>query len=266
MKFSVVTISYNQARFLERAIQSIVCQQDVDLEYILVDPGSTDGSHDIIEAYKSQVAHIIFENDQGPADGLNRGFSRATGDIYCYLNSDDEFEPGVFQQIAAYFGNHADVDVVCGHAWIVNENGRRLRRVWSDPFERLSQAYGGSIQIQPSTFIRAQAFHRTQGFNPENKSNWDGELLVDLALSGARIAIINEYLSKYRVYRSSITGSGAFDKQIKAFACDQFRKLIGRDWRSYDRVIAMFWFIARQFRNPTAFLERIKYGPVYRRR
>src|SRR3546814_4498592 len=118
MRFSVVTISYNQAEFLRRAIDSVRNQSGVDLEYIVVDPGSSDDSRAIIDSYGDRIGHRVYEPDQGPADGLNKGFAHATGDIYYYLNSDDTVELGALYQISQYFKSHPDVDAVCGHAWI----------------------------------------------------------------------------------------------------------------------------------------------------
>ena len=100
MKFSIVTISFNQAPYLETAIRSVLDQNYPDLEYIIVDPGSTDGSRDIIERFRSRFAKIIFEPDQGPGDGLNKGFAHATGDILGYLNSDDALLPGALNGAA----------------------------------------------------------------------------------------------------------------------------------------------------------------------
>jgi glycosyltransferase involved in cell wall biosynthesis len=264
MKVSVVTISFNQARFVERAIKSVLNQSADEIEYIVVDPGSTDGSREIINRYKDRITQTILEKDDGPADGLNRGFARASGDIYCYLNADDEFCDDAFCTAEGYFSSHPDKDVVCGHAYLIDANGRPLRRIWSDPFNILSQAYGYSIQVQPSTFIRARSFKATQGFNPANQSNWDGELLIDLALSGAKIGIIDSFLSKYRVHNSSITGSGKIDELIRSYSRSRFERLMGRKWRGFDSIISKYWFIRRQLRNPEATLERLRYGPVYR--
>ena len=95
MKISVVTISFNQAKYLRQCIDSVLNQNYQNIEYIIVDPGSTDGSRQIIESYGDRVIKI-FEKDAGPADGLNMGFSRATGDIFYFINSDDYVLPGAF--------------------------------------------------------------------------------------------------------------------------------------------------------------------------
>ena len=194
LKFSIVTISLNQAQFLERAILSVLSQKGVDFEYIVVDPGSTDGSREIIERYRPSFSHVVYENDIGPADGLNKGFARATGDVYCYLNSDDAFELGALLRAAQFLDERSEFDVICGHAWVTDRHDNRLRRVWSEPFRPLFVAYGAATQIQPSTFIRRDAFIKAGGFNRANRSSWDGELLVDLFISGARIGIIDEFL------------------------------------------------------------------------
>jgi glycosyltransferase involved in cell wall biosynthesis len=105
-KVSIVTISYNQCAFLERAIQSVLAQNYPEVEYIVVDPGSTDGSRDIIERYRSRISKLILEPDKGPVDGLNKGFSVATGEIYGYLNADDEFLPGAIDKAMRAFASH----------------------------------------------------------------------------------------------------------------------------------------------------------------
>lgn len=265
LKFSVVTISFNQAQFLERAMLSVMRQKNADLEYIVVDPGSTDGSRDIIERHRTSLSHIIYEKDEGPADGLNKGFLKASGDVFCYLNSDDEFEPDAFARVETHLASHPHVDVVCGHAFIVDAAGRRLRRVWSDPFRKTYVAYGAAIQIQPSTFIRADAFRRVRGFNVQNRISWDSELLLDLVLSGARVEILNEFLSLYRLHPAGITGAGLY-KDVAAIQFRlRFERLMGRSWRRRDEIVAKGMFVARQFRNPQAFLERLLRGKVYGR-
>jgi glycosyltransferase involved in cell wall biosynthesis len=265
LKFSIVTVSFNQGEFLERAIKSVIAQVGVEIEYIVVDPGSTDGSRDIIDFYRSHFAHVILEKDAGPADGLNKGFALATGDIYGYLNSDDTLEPGALAAVAEWFEHHNDIDVGCGHAWVTDRHDNRLRRVWSERFERLPVAYGAAIQIQPSTFIRRRAYLACGGFNAKNRSSWDGELLVDLYLSGARFAMIDAFLSCYRLHETSITNSGALEAQKKLWAERRFEKLVRRKWAWRDQFVAMALRMIKHVRNPKALGERVARGPVYRR-
>src|SRR4051812_7605625 len=104
MRLSIITVSFNQRRFLPQCLESVVTQLGSEDEYIVVDPGSGDGSRELISDYArtGKVTRAILEKDQGPADGLNRGFQAATGDILAYLNSDDFLLPGALAYVRAY--------------------------------------------------------------------------------------------------------------------------------------------------------------------
>ncbi|MEZ5932679.1 MAG: glycosyltransferase family 2 protein [Alphaproteobacteria bacterium] len=207
MKISIVTLSFNQGPFLESAIRSVVEQQGVDLDYIVVDPGSADDSRSIIERYQSRISETVLERDDGPADGLNRGFARATGDIYGFLNADDVLRPGALAKIAQAFEQNPEADVISGHGHIIDEQGLPIRRMYSDRFSVWGYLYGGVVLLQQSTFFRARAFEQAGGFNGDNRTCWDGELWLDMALTGKRFQRANGFWSGFRVYGSSITGS-----------------------------------------------------------
>jgi glycosyltransferase involved in cell wall biosynthesis len=244
-------------------MDSVLGQDYDDVEYIVVDPGSTDGSRGIVAQYGDRVV-TIFEADSGPADGLNRGFARATGDVFCYLNSDDTFLPGAFSAVAGFLATHPDTDVVRGHGNVIDENGRAWRRLYSDSFSLGAVACGACLSVQPSTFLRAESFRRVDGFNVRNRSNWDEELLVDMALAGAKIATVNEFLSCYRVHRDSITGSGRLDAAHEEHTLRMFEKVKGRPFRQRDRAYALAYRLLKHGRHPRAFAERLSHGPVYR--
>jgi glycosyltransferase involved in cell wall biosynthesis len=263
MKISIVTISYNQAEFLERAIMSIIDQDYCDFEYIVVDPGSTDGSRDIIERYSSKIDKIIFEPDKGPADGLNKGFKKARGEVYGFLNADDVLFMGTLSKVASFFKEHHDIGVVSAHSFIIDQNDRKLRNSYSDNFSLLLNAYGVGVLMQPSTFFKKNIFFRSGGFNMDNKTNWDGELFIDMALKGARFALVNEFWSGYRLHPFSITGSKCLDEGINAYKKNMFRKIMGRDELVYDQLLTLIFKVYKYFRNPRAFYERITKGPIY---
>lgn len=205
-KVSVVTISYNQKDYLESSINSVLGQGYENLEYIVVDPGSTDGSRMLVESYPEILK--VFEKDAGPADGLNRGFSLASGEIFGYLNSDDVYQPGCIESVVQVFAQNPDVDVVYGNAFVIDSHGKTIRRCFSDRFTLRAAAYGTALVIQPSTFFRRSVFEKVGGFNVENLSNWDAELFIDFALAGAKLRRVNQFWSGYRVHGESITGSG----------------------------------------------------------
>lgn len=214
MKISVVTISYNQAPFLREAIESVLGQNHKDIEYIVVDAGSSDTSRDIINEYKDRLSKIIFEPDEGPADGLNKGLIHCTGDIFCYLNADDRFAIDSFSYVNSFFLNNIDVDVLLGSTAIIDIKGKRKwRRRISAPFDEIRYLEGTALALQQATFIRKKILKDSVRFNTENFTCWDGELLVDALINGAKFKTRHKILGEFRIYPGSITGSGTNRKR-----------------------------------------------------
>ena len=145
MKCSIVTISFNQRAYLETAVRSVLDQDYPDLDYIVVDPGSTDGSREYLQSLSLGNVTLVFEPDDGPADGLNKGFARAKGEMLGFVNSDDILLPGALRKAATYLQNNPEVDVVSGHALIIDDKGATLRRSYSQPFDLRRYAYGACV-------------------------------------------------------------------------------------------------------------------------
>jgi glycosyltransferase involved in cell wall biosynthesis len=208
VKFSIVTISFNQDRFLQETLDSIRVSPPHELQYVIVDPGSTDGARQRIERNRHLFHRIILENDQGPADGLNKGFAACDGDIYAYVNSDDTLTPHALDSVARYFEQHPETDVLFGAVRMVDADGHPvLRGRTPDRFDLRRYADGLCYVWNPSTFIRREAFLKAGGFRVENRVHWDGELVLDLALTGARMAYTNQVFGTYRLHDSSVTVS-----------------------------------------------------------
>ena len=261
MKVSIVTLSFNQAAYLERAMRSVLDQDGVDVEYIVVDPGSTDGSRAIADRHADREAGRIiriYEPDDGPGDGLNKGFARATGDILGYLNADDAYLPGALAEVAAAFAGRGATDVLCGHGLVVDGGDRVLRRFRSAPFGLRRFAFGASVQMQQSTFFRAQAFARTPGFNPANRTCWDAELLMELGLAGARFRIVDRYWSLFRVHAQSITGSGRLNDRYRDDLARMFVRVMGRPPRPSDAWIGRALRLARWGADPVGLAVRLR--------
>jgi glycosyltransferase involved in cell wall biosynthesis len=232
MKISIVTISYNQKEFLRECIDSVLSQDYLDVEYIVVDPGSTDGSRELINSYADRIIRV-FERDHGPADGLNRGFAVATGDVFGFINSDDTLLPGALSAVARKFAR-GNVDVVCGTGNIIDAHGATTRVIASSRMTPWLYVHGGVTVFQQGTFFSADAFRGVGGFNVENGTCWDGELLLDMALSGARFSTIPDRLATFRLHAGSISGSGRLVERYRN-DCDRlFRKATGRDRRPLD--------------------------------
>ncbi len=257
-KISVVTLSFNQARFLENTILSVVNQNYPNLEYIIVDPGSTDGSREIIRRYSNRISHMIFESDNGPADGLNKGFSNATGDILCYLNSDDIFLPDTFQTIVKYFFKMPSADVIYGNGYQLNAEDKFVKKIFSTSWSTKAYAYGACNVIQQATFLKASSFKSMTGFNPTNRTCWDGELLVDLALAGAEFKHIPEFLGGFRIYPDSITGSNRLRQQYISDSKQIFKKIIGKESNDYSMAAyRVFYRFCKYLNNPMATTYKI---------
>ncbi|MDH4182584.1 MAG: glycosyltransferase [Nitrospinota bacterium] len=261
MKISVVTISFNQAKYLEEAILSVITQSHPDMEYIVVDPGSTDGSRKIIEKYRDRITKVIYEPDDGPADGLNHGFANAAGVIYGFLNSDDVLEPGAISTMAQYFHTKPELDVISGHSWIIDEKGKFERRIYSHCFSIWMAAYGASRLVQPSTFFRKAAFAGVGGFNRDNRVAWDAELYLDMALAGARFAVVPEFISRRRIYKETITGGDNYPGQLSDFKRRLYEKATGKKPDLLYPYCEYLAWVFSKIRNPSETYERIRKGP-----
>jgi glycosyltransferase involved in cell wall biosynthesis len=234
MKISIITISYNQSQFLEQAIQSVFNQGYSNLDYIIVDPGSTDGSREIINRYADKFSKVHLDKDKGAADGLNKGFSSATGEVYGFLNSDDELLPNALATVAAFFESHPNIDVVSGCGYFTDSHGKRLKRIVPSKLTTWLYSHGGVSIFQQGTFFRAAYFNKVNGFNIENKTCWDGELFLDMAIAGAKFKTIGNDLAHFRLHEGGITGSGRLEKQYRVDVARLFHKATGRQRNSFD--------------------------------
>src|SRR6266576_1298377 len=122
-KISIVTPSFNQGRFLEETILSVLNQNYPNLEYIIIDGGSTDETVDVIRRYEDRLAYWVSEKDRGQVHAINKGIEKTTGDLFGFINSDDLYLPGTFSAVAEYFESHPQAEWVCGDT-IMFEAGR----------------------------------------------------------------------------------------------------------------------------------------------
>src|SRR3989337_3125219 len=153
---SIVTPSYNQGSFLEETIRSVLGQDYPHLEYIIVDGGSSDGSGEIIQRYSDRLAWWISEPDQGQTDAINKGFSRAKGEIFAWLNSDDTYLPGAVSEAVSFLSSHPEVGMVYGDANLIDDSGKVIGKfpARQTDYRRLMR---GFVHVpQQSTFFPAR--------------------------------------------------------------------------------------------------------------
>jgi len=196
-RISIVTTSFNQALFLEETIQSVLSQGYPDLEYIVMDGGSTDGSVDIIRKYADRIAHWKSAKDEGQADAIRSGFARATGGILGWLNSDDTLARGTLSKVGEYFAAHPDIDLVYGDLNLVDAEGKRLYT--ARPLLRLEiLVYENAFVPQQGMFWRRSLYERVGGLDPSLSFAMDFDLVVRFLLAGARVRKLPAILANYR--------------------------------------------------------------------
>lgn len=197
----MVVCSYNQAPYLRQALASLVAQRGVsraNLELIVIDGGSTDGSVEIIREFEHRLDYWVSERDAGQSDALRKGFRRATGDVQGWLCSDDEMEPDAVSTVLAYFRANPGARWVYGDACLIDENGRVVKAKKEIPFNWFIWLYDYNYVPQPSTFWRTDLYEQTGGIDASLHVCMDGDLWARFA-EVARPRHIQAVLSRMRL-------------------------------------------------------------------
>lgn len=214
LRISVVTPSYNQAQFIERTLRSVVEQTgDFDLEYIIVDGGSTDGSKAIIERFVAKDKRIRFidEADKGQSDAINKGLRLATGDIVAFLNSDDIYYPGTLQAVAQTFVAEPDRQWLYGRCRIIDEADVEVRRpiTWYKNLLGRRYRYVKLLIVnfisQPATFWRRSCLTKVGFFDEAEHLVMDYDYWCRLGKQSDPIRL-RQYLAGFRSYKTSKSG------------------------------------------------------------
>lgn len=249
MKISVVTISFNQAKFLRQCIESVLSQNYRNFEYIIVDPGSTDGSREIIESYGDRITKV-FEKDSGPADGLNLGFSRASGDIFYFINSDDYVLENAFAFVANQFATDPTLHVLLGAGIEVNAISTRVKNHYPSKVSPEAYVNGAVTLFQQGMFFSANAFKQAKGFNRLNRTSWDGELMLNFLLLRLSFKRSMFHLGAFRIYPDSITGSQRFAGHFNLDKIRLYKLVYGHDSQP-NRFLGIWFRFAKLVFDPT---------------
>jgi len=244
LKISIVTISFNQAKYLRQCIDSILNQTDCDLEYIVVDPGSTDGSRALIESYGDKIIKV-FAPDKGPADGLNHGFKHATGQIYGFINSDDYLLPGALKHVSDYFNAKSLQHFVTGQGYTENSTGVHSK-IRPQPLTIQNMLHRSAVMFQQATFFPASAYHEVGGFNISNTTCWDYELFLRFLLKGLCHEVIPQELAAFRLHEGSISGSGRLTERYLNDLDQLFIEVCGRERRVTDKAFTFLLRVKRE--------------------
>ena len=221
---SIITPSYNQGRFIERTIQSVVSQAVPGLEYVVVDGGSSDETISILRRYEQHLRWTS-EKDRGHAHAINKGICRTTGPIIGWLNSDDIYYPNALQTALAYFDAHPDVDVVYGDAYHIDEHDTFIERYptqdWD--FRRLRDI---CFISQPAAFVRRSVFEQHGLLDERLRYSMDYDLWLRLGVNGVRFAHLPRVLAATRLHADAFTV--AHKVKVHASINDVTRRRLGR--------------------------------------
>lgn len=186
-KISIVTPSFNQGQFIEQTIQSVLSQNYPNLEYIVMDGGSTDNTVEILKRYEGKLKWFS-EKDKGQSDAINKGLKMATGDIVTWLNSDDYYLPGTLQKVGSYFEEHQEVQWITGDYKIVDENGGEIQ-----PFVRAYKNFLRSLPFRNALYV-ANYINQPSTF-------WKRTLLKEIGFVNENYHLCMDYDLWLRIYK-----------------------------------------------------------------
>lgn len=238
-RISLVTTSFNQARFVEQTIRSVLAQGYPNLEYMVMDGGSTDGSPDIIQKYDRFLTYWTSGPDGGQAAALNEGFRRAHGDILGFVNSDDLLLPGALAAVAGFFASHPEVELLIGKSVIIDSENRILHLVSGlVPTYHSLLFWGTGGFTQPSSFWRRETFLAAGPFDPSLRFSFDYDFYLRLAARG-RARHVDRYLAAFRKHPSAKSSTlqdlkGWEDALLQhCHGLDRFPAWVRKSMRSY---------------------------------
>ena len=277
---TIVTPSFNQGRFLEEAIVSIISQGYPSLEYFVVDGGSTDGSADIVRKYANRISWWVSENDAGQSDALIKGFSRARSEVLAWINSDDLLEPGALEAVGRAYRDMGCDCLVAGDVTLFSETGKkeRLLRPRNLNFEDLIRVWRRrAFFSQPGVFFPRRAYEKVGGLDANLHYGMDHDLVIRL-LKVCPVTYLDRPLARAREHPSSKTcsQSGQCAAECTAVARRYLGEISGHvriaEWmlrayilryiagRIYHGAPKAVWPLLKEFVNP----RELAHSPKWR--
>ncbi|VAW13812.1 Glycosyl transferase, family 2 [hydrothermal vent metagenome] len=267
-KITIVTPSYNQAKYLEDTICSVLNQNYPNLEYIIIDGGSSDNSVDIIKKYEDQITYWVSEKDNGQAHAVNKGFKKVSGDIVGWLNSDDIYLPGTLDRVAYYFSKHPDVEVVYGNHVVTDQNNNHLWVKKELPFS-IRRLEHHSYMSQPATFLRRSVINKVGYLDEKLYYLLDWEYFIRVG-NVCKFKHVPDVFATYRLHKiakTAVAQSGQPEflvEKMKVIERHRYNptgnKILDK---GYCVLVEMLSYLARFFvvmrSNPINYLRYVNY-------
>src|SRR5512140_1150692 len=231
---SIVTPSFNQAQFLEATLRSVLEQDYPNIEYLVVDGASTDGSVEIIRRYADRLTWWVSEKDSGQSEAVNKGLQRAKGQIVGWLNSDDVYLPGAISAAVAAFSAHPAAGLVYGDAIAIDAEGRQFNLMRARQYT-LTDLMAFNIICQPAAFMRRSVLERVHYLNPAYHLLMDNLLWMNMAQVAPIFYVPQTWAAaRYHDQAKNRTRGAAYGREARVLIADlttrsEFASIIGRD-------------------------------------
>lgn len=204
-KINIITPSFNQGEFLRETIESVINQDYQNLEYFIVDGGSTDGSVDVIRDYEPRLAYWCSEKDEGQADAIMKGFARCTGELFAWVNSDDVLFPGCLKAVADCYLKNGRPDLIHTNVAYIDAGSRIIRLVRVSCQSRFFFFRGVWHGCAPSIFFKTSSLRDVGGVNKNLQLSMDLDVWVRMMKAGARVVHVPQYLGGFRWHDTAKT-------------------------------------------------------------
>ena len=238
-RITIVTPSFNQGQYIRETIESIITQDYPNLEYFIIDGGSTDDSVDVIKEYEDRVDYWVSEKDRGQSDAIMKGFDRATGELFAWVNSDDVLLPGCLTEIAENYLQNQKPDIVTADVVYMDSDGKITRYIRLPQQSRFFFFRGIWHASAPTVFFKTSLFHAVGGVNPDYHLCMDLDLWMKMMKKDARVAHVSRYLGAFRWHENAKTVISV-DKQTAALSSER-TEILKKNITGFSIRKVLFW-------------------------